>query len=343
MIEDVLLKKLKKINFFTTFTEEDYHNIQPYLTLRTYPRNSYLIKQGAINTDFNLIIKGRASVEICMFGGKKKSILATLKTPENFGDAGLLAQRQATANIKALTEVQCITLTNDNVKLFFLHNEGLMLKLKWVIALYCCKKIRATIQNLCDDLKINKKFMIPLKLKNSSKQENPLFYNFSNKDIEKLYINHKKVPFFKNLKPSEFEFLIKHCDIIKVQRGNFALKENYKSSGCLFVLWGATQTVLVRNTTIKIRMHTAGDVIGVTELFCKSERVFSEMAREDSILLHIKYNFLTSLKTSNLHLWYKIYNRIFDELGLILIAVNHLPLYLRSKYIINSDLSVRGE
>ncbi|MDH3392870.1 MAG: HDOD domain-containing protein [Desulfobulbaceae bacterium] len=96
---DQQIKFLKKISFFSTF---DDHEIRQFLAVSKWlkvPPETTIIKEGAIERVFYILVKGRVSV-FKELGGDEHLELTTLKTGDCFGEMALVGETKRTAGVK---------------------------------------------------------------------------------------------------------------------------------------------------------------------------------------------------------------------------------------------------
>ena len=97
------IKFLNKIQFFSTF---DDHEIRQFLAVSKWlkvPKGTTIIKEGAVERVFYILVKGRVSVFKTMDAANTIE-LTTLSTGDCFGEMALVGETKRTAGVKTSTD-----------------------------------------------------------------------------------------------------------------------------------------------------------------------------------------------------------------------------------------------
>lgn len=94
------------------------------LQRRTYERGSSIIERGAPSRDLFMIERGRASVSI-EIAGQGRRRLSTLGPGMTFGEAALLDGGRRGADVRADTEVVCLTLSTEAFEMLLTEHPDL--------------------------------------------------------------------------------------------------------------------------------------------------------------------------------------------------------------------------
>ncbi len=122
---DQQIKFLKKIQFFSTF---DDHEIRQFLTVSKWlkvPPATTIIKEGALERVFYILVKGRVSVFKTLEDGRTIE-LTTLHTGDCFGEMALVGETKRTAGVKT-TRDSFILMVEPNI----ISTSNVFLQLKF--------------------------------------------------------------------------------------------------------------------------------------------------------------------------------------------------------------------
>ncbi|MDH5299630.1 MAG: HDOD domain-containing protein, partial [Desulfobulbaceae bacterium] len=122
---DQQINFIKKIQFFATF---DDHEIRQFLLVSRWlkvPANTTIIKEGALERVFYILVKGKVSV-FKSLGDKETIQLTTLSTGDCFGEMALVGEIKRTAGVKT-TKDSFILMVEPNI----ISTSNVFLQLKF--------------------------------------------------------------------------------------------------------------------------------------------------------------------------------------------------------------------
>ena len=101
---------LKAVPLFSSMNEEQLNLLQPCLQQRSYPRGSFILREGEQTDALYLIVSGRVKVLIPDEQGREV-ILAVLGVNEFFGEMGLLDGQPSSASVETLEACRMLRLS----------------------------------------------------------------------------------------------------------------------------------------------------------------------------------------------------------------------------------------
>jgi len=102
---------LKQIELFHALDEAAIQEISQYLRKISFPRNSIIFKQGDKGTFVLFIVKGNVEVYVNLPGMSHGKQLQILGPGTVVGEMALIDGNPRSANLKALNDVVCLTMT----------------------------------------------------------------------------------------------------------------------------------------------------------------------------------------------------------------------------------------
>jgi glutaminase len=93
---------------FEGFTEAQLAAVRAVGVERRYPSGDYIVSIGDSARSFFFVLSGEAEVWVTAAGTDRRVRLNTLGPGTVFGEIGILAQEQRTANVTAATEIRCL-------------------------------------------------------------------------------------------------------------------------------------------------------------------------------------------------------------------------------------------
>lgn len=110
------IEALKKINFFSEFTNEELSHLLSLSQCVKYGQGDIIIREGAVEKTFYIIIKGTVSIKKKMGGGGLKKTIGTLSAGQSFGEmSSFITGRARTSDIIAEEETYLLRFNADEI------------------------------------------------------------------------------------------------------------------------------------------------------------------------------------------------------------------------------------
>ena len=108
----ITVEDIRKFSLFRDFPTESIVAMIPRLLYKTFPANTTIISQGDYASSMFMIISGSAAATLIDDEGFEYT-LSTMSEGDLFGEIALLTGEPRTANVKAITDVRAIELSQD--------------------------------------------------------------------------------------------------------------------------------------------------------------------------------------------------------------------------------------
>jgi cGMP-dependent protein kinase len=102
---------LRAVPFFGRLSDQDYQAIAKLLVQKSFLKDTDIVTQGDIGTEFFILVKGTAVVLKNIDLNKEKQVkVADLNRGDYFGEAALLNKQRRGATVRAVTDCECYSL-----------------------------------------------------------------------------------------------------------------------------------------------------------------------------------------------------------------------------------------
>ena len=119
---------LKKVNFFSDFSDTEIERLASFAKLRHYPKGAVVIKMGELTSSLYLIADGLLKVRRVRKDGKEV-IFSILKTGDIFGEMTFLSDGPRSADVLTLTESDLVLIDRNDFEAYMKDNKMFMLKM----------------------------------------------------------------------------------------------------------------------------------------------------------------------------------------------------------------------
>src|ERR1700722_18271105 len=92
---------LRRVPLFEDFESEHLDELAAVVTIRKYPKNAFLVREGEPGDAFYIILKGAVAV-VKVGANESESILSILREGDYFGEMSVFDSSQRSASIKAI-------------------------------------------------------------------------------------------------------------------------------------------------------------------------------------------------------------------------------------------------
>lgn len=111
-----IFEALKKIAFFKEFSDDELHHLLQVTTWIKYRHGDIIIKEGATERTFYVILKGSVSIKKRMVAGGLKKTITVLSMGESFGEmSSFITGKPRTADIIAEEETYVLRFDADEI------------------------------------------------------------------------------------------------------------------------------------------------------------------------------------------------------------------------------------
>ncbi len=128
---------LKANELFKNLDNDELTKLAALVSVKTAPKNTYVINEGDESSAMYLIKKGKADVIVNNEDGKKM-ILTTLVEGDHFGELSLIDGAPRSATVVALEKCEFIVLHKDNFFTLLKENNNFAID----VIKYLCKQLR---------------------------------------------------------------------------------------------------------------------------------------------------------------------------------------------------------
>ncbi|HAW50402.1 TPA: hypothetical protein DCX16_05595 [bacterium] len=134
-LDNQTILTLMKVPLFSSLSVEDFKTVSEKLSMRSFEKGEYIVREGETGDYFYIIKSGEADVII---EGEDKRI-AHLKDGDFFGEIALLVGVERTASVVATTDVVTITLNKKGFNELLKENPSVAANLSKVLVLRLSK------------------------------------------------------------------------------------------------------------------------------------------------------------------------------------------------------------
>jgi len=106
------LTALRSVSLFTPLTDKEMESLVDHLRYAPFAKGETVTRQGNVAHWLYILISGKVEIRIRGEGGVSKDV-ATIDSPSFFGEMGLMTGEPRTADVVALTDVECYRLDKD--------------------------------------------------------------------------------------------------------------------------------------------------------------------------------------------------------------------------------------
>jgi small-conductance mechanosensitive channel/CRP-like cAMP-binding protein len=110
---DHRVRALKQVELFNSLTDEELRELSPHLRTAPFVRGEVMTKQGAEAHWLYIMTQGDAEVRFSL-DGKMSEHVATLHPGDFFGERGMMTGERRSADVIALTDVECYRVDKDS-------------------------------------------------------------------------------------------------------------------------------------------------------------------------------------------------------------------------------------
>jgi CRP/FNR family cyclic AMP-dependent transcriptional regulator len=104
-----IIEKLRSLPMFSDLPEEDIASLAGMVTLKQYPKGSFVISQNDRGSVMYLLVSGRVKVSLASPEGKELA-LNYLEAPSHFGEMSLVDAEPRSADVIAVTDCDVLAL-----------------------------------------------------------------------------------------------------------------------------------------------------------------------------------------------------------------------------------------
>lgn len=113
--QEKMIEILKKVSFFSEFADEDLKLISGFMQWVKFESGDIIIKEGATEKTFFLIIKGKVSIKKRTWLGSLKKAIDMISAGQIFGEMAFITGKPRTADIVAEEETYVLRFSAEDV------------------------------------------------------------------------------------------------------------------------------------------------------------------------------------------------------------------------------------
>jgi len=133
-------------------TEEEFQELNKYLSYTVYPQDTIVVKEGDPGTFMGFLIKGRLAIRKETSFDGKYILIAILEEGSIFGENSVVEQHPRNATIRTLEECHALILTHDNAQKVISSHPELGVKLLSKILRVVGVRLRKSASRIADVL-----------------------------------------------------------------------------------------------------------------------------------------------------------------------------------------------
>jgi small-conductance mechanosensitive channel/CRP-like cAMP-binding protein len=107
---------LERVDLFHALTPEERAFVSSHLTYAPFAAGETCTRQGAIAHWLYVLVSGKVEIRRHVEGGTLAKVVATLEAPTFFGEMGLMTGEHRTADVVAVTDVECYRLDKTGLQ-----------------------------------------------------------------------------------------------------------------------------------------------------------------------------------------------------------------------------------
>jgi CRP-like cAMP-binding protein len=317
---------------FKNLSADEIQKIDNFIQPIEFPEESKIIQQGKTGNGLYVIITGKVSVDVQLFGDMSVHI-ANLGSSDIIGEVTLIENRKASATVTTKAPTQCFFLSTSYYQALQLSYPEIAHKISTVIAEIMCERIKNAINQVAgvlDDIpEINPEKRHKL-VKTTIKATTitPKFASQHRHSLETLTI-------FKIFTSAELSVLINYLGYVELKKHSIIYNAGETVDACYLVIFGAIQAIAYKHNKIaKLWVSGPNDLAGQLGFISKQPSDITFFVRENADLLEISHNNLKKLHDNHPIIYYKFMHILFASLGELLLTADVQLLRLQAQNII---------
>lgn len=324
-IKTILLSSLP----FKYLNSNELDMLMHFCKVITFDAGNVVIEQGKRSDGMYVIVEGNASVTAKVLG-KDDLNIATLEKGTFIGEISLIEKGPFTASVTADNELQCLVFTTTYYEMLSTFYPDIKFKIAKAICEVVCMRLRILhkkITTLMTHCEMHKRSFFSEAIKSLTKPENITFESahLSNDRLHNL-------PIFKSFSNDDMEVILKYFELISVAQNCNLITEGETGTPYFYILYGAIQSSIIENNKIaKLTVLGPMSLLGSISYIDGTSAIINYTSCEKAILLKISAENLNLLQKDYIHLWYKLYDLICENIITLERSADKLLIRLSSE------------
>lgn len=148
---------LKKINLFSSLTDDELEEIEKICVRQTYAKDTIMFLEGDPGDKCYVIVKGEVRISK-MIPNIGEEALAVLKPGDYFGEMALIDNFPRSAHAIANTDIEVLTVTKADLDKVLIRDREMGYKLLWVFTQTLSRRLREMNEKMAGFLTMSGRF-----------------------------------------------------------------------------------------------------------------------------------------------------------------------------------------
>lgn len=295
---------VKQSALFKPLNKREMSVIAPFLKEVKFNANEVILKQGDIGNGLYIVVDGEISVSMKLPGTASKQI-DDLKACDFFGEISLIEKSLTTASIIALSDSNCMLLTQEDFYALYIVYPQIILKILQTVVKVIIKRISSNNKIIATDK--HNIVSRPVSRLNIQEQGQVTESFLKTNEMDYTFFSFFKI--FQHYSSDNLYHLLENMSYYKLPKNFiFFQRGSLKPSGSYFLIQGSIQVVVEDNYGYmhQVMIYGPGSIVEF-DFFDKNQNNLQYITRENSIVFYLNPKTLKQFQKEYSDLYYDYY------------------------------------